>query len=301
MPKKQSAPAILPILIILAVIGGGLYFLFKPQPETVVRQAPSFDQNQTIERKKTPQRAQRPVEQDTPADTTPSDETGTLRQAPMVATLKDPCREQTAKLDEFFSYLDEQEYVESYQFPEGSKKMISTLVNDLLASPPSLNSSRFNGVDTARNAAHIYRVVGGQNIFFLLKIIDNERDLLEEVAADFYQWFKISDQCRGHSYPLRPNLAELYEYASFFLHSAGGQAYLARREPSLALLCRFYSIVIIHQAEKNGLNSHRIDLSPYLFAITNEMKETEDLAMKQRYLTTLHAIIGSESISSPSF
>ncbi|PLX48730.1 MAG: hypothetical protein C0613_09965 [Desulfobulbaceae bacterium] len=219
----------------------------------------------------------------------------------MVATLKDPCREKTARLDEFFSYLDEQEYIEGYQFPEGSKKMLSTLANDLLASPPPLNNDRLNGVDKARNAAHIYRVVGGQNLFFLLKIIDNERDLLEEVAADFYQWFTISDQCRGHSYPLRPSLEELYEYASFFLHSTGGQAYLARREPSLALLCRFYSIVIIHEAEKNGLNSHQIDLSPYLFAITNEMKETEDLAQKQRYLTTLHAIIGSESISSPSF
>ncbi len=154
-----------------------------------------------------------------------------------------------------------------------------------------------SGTDVIKNTAHIYRQLGAQNLTFLLKIIENEADLMEETCGYFHAWVNISPHCLNHSFPVRPELDDLYEYAVFFMETTGGQAYLARRENNLRLLAQYYSILIIHDADQQGLNKYNIDISPLLANVLATMEDSDELAGKRSYLTTLYDI--RQQLASP--
>ncbi|MDR9501405.1 MAG: hypothetical protein RI601_06375 [Desulfurivibrionaceae bacterium] len=202
----------------------------------------------------------------------------------------DPCLKTTQRLDMFFAYLDEQKYIQQYQFPDDSKEIISGLINNLLESPPPINGKRLNGADMIRNSTHIYQTLGRQNLTLLLDIMENEADLMEETSGYFHEWIKISPQCRHYSYPLRPTLEDLYEYAVFFQQTPGGRSYLQRRQDHLRLLAQYYSLLIIHQAEQQGLNKYEISLASLLPPLIGEMEESETLAGRKNYLAVLYDI-----------
>ncbi len=291
MPKKPSSTPLLPIIIILAVIASGLFFLFEPQKEAPAPPVSPKQENtlqSPTEKVKTSPKSFS-VENNAPSPS-PDDQEIRLRLAPMEAMVTNPCLETTQRLDLFFAYLDEQEYIEKYQFSHGSKEMISSLINTLLESPPVINGKGLNNADIIRNSAHIYRTLGAQNLTILLKIIVNEADLMEETCRHFHAWLTISRQCLNHSYPLRPSLENLYEYASFILETTGGKAYLARRQGSLRLLAQHYSVLIVHQAEQQGLNKYNINLASLLPDLIGNMEESEELAEKNSYLASLYDI-----------
>jgi hypothetical protein len=290
MPKKQFSTPLLPIVIILVVIAGGIFFLFKPHQEIPVTPATPPQQGQTT-------LSGSPEGEDSPTDTTPEqnlptpDEHGNLlRQAPMTASPVNPCSEASRKLDLFFTYLDEQDYIQKYQFPHDSKELLSTLINSLLDSPPVINGKALTDTDILRNTAHIYRTLGPQNLTILAKIMENEADLVEETCDSFQHWFTLAAQCLDHPYPLRPSLEKRYEYAVFFLETTGGRAYLNRRPGSLRLLGQYYSVLTIHQAQLQGLNIHDIKLAPILPLLIGEIEASDELASKSRYLTSLYDI-----------
>ncbi|MEN8258436.1 MAG: hypothetical protein ABFS09_11300 [Thermodesulfobacteriota bacterium] len=291
MAKKKTSTPLLPLIIILVVIAGGLFFLFKPQQETPVTPGSprQEDLSQPFVEDREPASPPASAENKLPGQISDEQEPP-LRKAPMEAALTNPCLETIQRLDLFFSYLDEQEYIQKYQFPHDSKEMVSTLLNSLLESPPTMNGKNFNGADAIRNTAHIYRKLGAQNLTILRKIIDNEADLMEETCGYFHAWINISPQCLNHSYPLRPSLENLYEYAAFFMETTGGKAYLARRESNLRLLAQYYSILFIHKADQRGLNKYNIDLTPLLSHLLGEMEDSDELAGKSNYISTLYDI-----------
>ncbi len=289
MPIKKSSTPILPIIIILAVIVGGLYFLFKPQQDAPVT-APSSAQEEglvpSLQTRDIPDsNAEEQSNQPSPG---PDEPAPLFRQAPMEAVVIDPCLKATQKLDLFFAYLDEQEYIQQYQFPHDSKEIISGLLNNLLESPPPINGNRLNGTEMIRNSAHIYQTLGRQNLTMLLDIMANEADLMEETSGYFHEWLKISPQCRHFTYPLRPTLEDLYEYAVFFQQTPAGRGYLQRRQDHLRLLAQYYSLLIIHQAEQQGLNKYQVSLASLLTPLISEMEEAETLAGKKTYLAVLY-------------
>lgn len=291
MQKKTSSIPFLPIIIILAVIGGGLFFLFKPQQDTFLVPAPESQeyasQLSNLGKIDSPEKQEITANLSTPA----VDEQETpLRKAPMQVSLSNPCLEATERLDLFFSYLDEQEYIQQYQFPQASKEIVSTLLNTLLDSPPAIKGKNISSTDIIRNATHIYRTLGPQNLSILFKIINNEADLMEETCGSFHEWFVISTKCHNQPYPLRPSLESLYEYASFFLKTSGGQAYLTRRESHLRLLAQYYSVLIIHQADQKHLNKYNISVATLLPHLISEMEGSDDLAGKNGYLAALYDI-----------
>lgn len=290
MPKKQFSTPLLPIIIILVVIAGGIFFLFKPRQEIPVTPA-------TPPQQEAPTLSGNPDDAANPADSaldqslpTPVDQGNLLRQAPITASLINPCSEASRKLDLFFAYLDEQEYIQKYQFPYDSKELLSTLINSLLDAPPVINGKPLTDADLLRNTAHIYRTLGPQNLTILAKIMEHEADLMEETCDSFQHWFTISGQCLDHPYPLRPSLEKLYEYAAFFLETTGGQAYLNRRPGNLRLLGRYYSLLTIHQAQLQGLNTYNIKLAPLLPLLISEIEASGELADKNRYLAALYDI-----------
>ncbi len=289
MSKKPSSTPIIPIVIIVAVILGGLFFLFKPQKEIPVTPASPQQENIPLPSADNAEdSSEESMVNTNPAKSLHTEQPPRLRQAPMQATLTNTCLESTQRLDQFFDYLDDQEYIQQYQFPHGSKEMISGLINTLLESPPVINEQSHTGADIISNAAHIYRTLGTQNLTFLLKIIKNEADITEETCGYFYEWFNLMPMCLNHSYPLRPSLENLYEYAAFFLQTTGGRAYLARREGHLGLLAQYYSILIINQADQQGLNKYKINLAPLVPNLIGEMEQSDALAEKNNYLAALY-------------
>lgn len=291
MPKKHSTTPLLPIFVICAVIVGGLFFLFKPRQEIPVTPASPSQETMRLSPDEDKEKPQQTDNINGNLASQSSDEQGPLlRLAPMEAVLNNPCFEASQKLDHFFTYLDDQEYIQKYQFPHDSKVLISNLINTLLKSPPVINGKTLSSSDIIRNSAHIYRTLGPQNLTILYKIIKNEADLMEETCSSFHEWFNISTQCLNHPYPLRPSLESLYEYASFFLETTGGKAYLARREGNLRLLAQYYSVLIIHHADQRGLNKYNIKLTPLLPLLIKEIEDSDELADKKSYLASLYDI-----------
>jgi hypothetical protein len=79
----------------------------------------------------------------------------------------------------------------------------------------------------------------------------------------------------------------LYHYAGFFLNTIGGRSYLFRRPLGLRLLCSYYSLLILQEADKQGRNSYGIDALPFIAPLAREIALYPDFRFKQTYLKNL--------------
>jgi hypothetical protein len=70
----------------------------------------------------------------------------------------------------------------------------------------------------------------------------------------------------------------------------GGRAYLFRRESGLRMLTLYYSILVLDQANRDGLNSEGVDIVPPLDALIEEMRYSRRLSGRHRYLEVLREI-----------
>lgn len=222
---------------------------------------------------------------ETPLATTPSP--SVVMKKPVTQTPVDPCAIATNKLDTFFSYLDEQEYVADYGLNEKSKDHLIKLAEKLYAHPPVVTRETDNLFTILTNSAHFYRVLGKTDVLLLKDILTNEADQLETIMADFYNWSKTEPSCGNHPYPLPLPLKSLYEYAGFFLNTLGGQSYLFRRESITRMLVKFYSVLIIDQANEKGLNRHGIDIRAHLRSTIEEMEVSQGIENRDDYVSKL--------------
>ena len=79
----------------------------------------------------------------------------------------------------------------------------------------------------------------------------------------------------------------LYHYAGFFLNTIGGRSYLYRRTLALRLLCTYYSLQILQEADKQGKNAYGIDVFPFIAPLATEIALYPDFRLKQSYLKNL--------------
>ena len=121
-------------------------------------------------------------------------------------------------------------------------------------------------------------------------ILDRERDKIEDVASELYQWTSINS-CRSNQFNFRPELAKVYEYAGFFLNTMGGRSYLFRRDSRSRLLVNYYSILIVEIANEKGLNRHGIDISLLIPQLINEIESSNQLIYKENYLDQLYNLL----------
>lgn len=283
---KPTSASLIPVLIIVSIIAGGLYVLFKPQPD-IIRQpdrTPSTQQDKKIQH-------------ETQLDTQPdpaSNEAGPTtqtqyRRAPMEVVVVDPCLEAIKKLDIFFLYLDSQDYIKEYQFPNGSKEFISSMVNIGLSRPPRYESEK-SIVTQIKTGTYLYQTIGAQNLLILAKILINEPDQLEAVFENFYSWSFMAGQCPNRTYSIRPQLGQLYQYALFFIDTQDGQRYVTRRDSLTNLLTRYYALKIIKEAQTNHIDKYNIDLTPHVLSLITDMESSDLLEKKTTYLTTLYSL-----------
>ena len=304
---KNRQSLFVPICILLLVIlaGAGIYFIGKPQqqndssstpdkPSIVAEQIPAQDEP-------TPTVRPAPLETTAP-DTQPQapeeiqriEEPGITGpvmpgQTAQQNTIENECELLGNQLYNFFIHIDSEEYMKSFALEEPSQAYFTRLAYKLLDNPPIISRESDDLYTILKNMAHFFRVIGKNNIIIIKTILDRERDKIEDVASELYQWIIIGD-CRNDRFEFASNLDKAYEYAGFFLNTLGGQAYLFRRESNKRLLAKYYCIMVIDRANAKIVNRHGIDIIPPLDSLVKEMELSETLIYREQYLRILHSL-----------
>jgi hypothetical protein len=199
------------------------------------------------------------------------------------------CGQLAGRLRTFFTHLDRQEYIQDFHLGVSAQEYFLGLATKLLNNPPVVSRESDDLYTILKNMAHFFRVIGGKNIMMIKTILDRERETIEDVAADLFQW-TTGQQCRTEGFTFHTPLNKMYEYAGFFLSSMGGRSYLFRRDSRSRLLVNYYAILLVDRANREGINRHGIDLKPLLSTTINEIENTNQLIYKEKYLDALYAL-----------
>jgi hypothetical protein len=105
----------------------------------------------------------------------------------------------------------------------------------------------------------------------------------------FYRWLTLGERCPDPE-NIRPSMTTLYQYAGFFINTTGGRAYLFRRPSGLRLLVSYYSVLIIHEADKKGRNNCGIDIFPLIEPLKNEIRYYPDFQFQEEYIGQIEEI-----------
>ncbi|MDY7033036.1 MAG: hypothetical protein SVY10_14160, partial [Thermodesulfobacteriota bacterium] len=145
------------------------------------------------------------------------------------------CEDLKHQMLALFSYLDQSEYVQSYNFKGGIHGLLRGTVQKLSRTKPIVSGETRNLYKLIKNTAHLYRILGRKRVELIQDILTNESDILEYASALFYEWFTHGNRCED-SLGIRPSERIMYEYAGFFLNTLSGRSYLLRRESRLSTL-----------------------------------------------------------------
>jgi hypothetical protein len=194
------------------------------------------------------------------------------------------------RLMSFFSYMDNQEYVQSYKFKEGTYHQYQIAIKKLSSKLPIVSGEMSSLYNIVRNVAHFYRVMGKKRVLLIKQILQNESEVIESVMRTFYLWFTMDDE--GHStIQGRPSMENMYEYAGYILNTLGGRSYLLRRDPKVRTLTAYYCILILDKANDEELNSKGIDIRPYIGSLLMEIENQTGLVHQKEYLTKLRELM----------
>lgn len=204
------------------------------------------------------------------------------------ANIEDQSQLLADRLKAFFDHLDNQQYISEFKLTGGSQKHFNGVLRKLFANPPIVSRETDDLFTILKNMAHFYRMLGKNDIILIKNILANEEDRLESVMSDFYQWTIIGQQYKSESLDITLPLKDLYEYASFFLNTLGGQSYLFRRDAKTRMLVKYYAILLIDRANTQSLNRHGIDIRFSVDSLLKEMETAQKLLYKNEYLGELY-------------
>ncbi len=297
--RKKRGNSVPPVFIIffilfLFVIGGASIFFFNDQDEG---SAPSPDHIKPETERVSGSEQSSPVDTgqllpDVGISKEQLEEPGVPGPAVTDDTdnLEKECELLADKLYNFFIHIDTKEYMEPFALHVPSQTYFTELAYRLLDNPPVVSRESDDLYTILKNMAHFFRVIGGKNILLMKTILDRERDKIEDVASELYQWITI-DTCRSERFDFTAPLEKIYEYAGFFLNTMGGRSYLFRRDSRSRLLVNYYSILIVATANELGLNRHGIDISLLIPQLIQEIESTTQLIYKENYLDQLYGLM----------
>ncbi len=200
------------------------------------------------------------------------------------------CKALATRLHAFFNLLDSKEYFRQFHVGLPAQQYFLKLAEKLLGNPPVVSRETDDLYTMLKNMAHFFRVIGGRNITIIKTILDRERDTVEDVAADLYQW-TTGPECDEPEFPFHASIEQLYEYAGFFLNSISGRSYLFRRDSRSRLLVNYYAILLVNEANKEGDNRYGIDLRMLIPRAIDEIEHSNQLIYKEKYLDTLYGLL----------
>jgi hypothetical protein len=194
------------------------------------------------------------------------------------------------KVKEFFSYLDEKDYIKAYGLGQDTFLSFQSMVDRLAKTPPTVSAEFKDPFLLMRNVAHFYRVLGKKDLLLAREVITNEAEIAEPVGAILFEWCLPEGPQPEGGIERRPSLGTLYEYAGFFLNSVGGRSYLLRRDSRIRILTTYYCVLIVDRANREEANRHGIDIRPHIDSIAEEIGNQRGLVFQKEYLDTLEGL-----------
>ncbi len=218
---------------------------------------------------------------------------GTLEggRVPEVEDRVDECARIERDVRDFFGYLDEQEYVRRLTRDADAWSVFVRALGKLAARPPVPAGEGLDPAVMTRNIYHLFRVLDDREIHLAKDVIEHEGDTLELNLDILYPWLTLGGRCpdpRG----IRPSQEILYRYAGFFMNTIGGRSYLFRRATWLRLLISYYAVLILHDADREGINSYGIDVLPMAQRLRDEVARYGGYHFQGTYLERLDAVAG---------
>ncbi|MGD9318619.1 MAG: hypothetical protein PVH99_01585 [Desulfobacteraceae bacterium] len=292
-----------PLIILLVLVAAALvaYFLFqgKKREERKVQES-KVEETKTKEaeaeetkekEKKTSVGKPAPTQEEAPqvAAKTPRREEPMLPEAAKEGRpteKEDYCDKIEKGVQDFFTYLNKERYVRNLEAGMDSYERFKGVMMKLSSEPPVPAGENMDTLIMTRNIYHFYRLLEREDIRLIREIMRNEADSLELNLDIFYKWLMLGDQCPDPQ-KTRPSLEVLYQYAGFFLNTIGGRAYLYRRPLNVRLLISYYSLLIVHEADKMGKNSYGIDVFPEVTPLAREISLYPDFHFQNEYILQL--------------
>ncbi|MFT5698092.1 MAG: hypothetical protein ACI8ZB_000946 [Desulforhopalus sp.] len=192
------------------------------------------------------------------------------------------------KLNNFYSHLDTQQYMQDFKLSESSKDHFSKLIQNLIDNPPVVTRETDDLFTLLKNTAHFFRVIGKSNILILKGILDREKASFESILQAFYTLTNKPEYLKD-AYSISLDTDALYDYAGFFLNTMGGRLYLFRRDSNSRMAVSYYAILIIDRANDSGDSRHGIDIRPAVDSLIEEIENGgNNLQLRDTYLDTLY-------------
>jgi hypothetical protein len=297
-PSRRPRSLLFPAFVLVLLTTGVFWFLFNRDTPPPL-QSPAFSEREAAD----PSTALSPglTESASPApDSVPLPGEGPVpeavgdigEQAVSTPSPSLPSKEQlplaVEKVNAFYHYLDQQEYIRTRHLATPSHIYLSGLIQKAVDNPPIVIRETDDLYTILKNSAHFFRILGKDNILLIRDILNQEKEKLEEVMANSYL---LSEQpeALAKEFSLKIPESSLYEYACFFLNTMGGRLYLSRRDSGTRMLVTYYSIMIIHKANIEESNKYGLALQPAIDMLTAEMETGGNhLLYKEVYLDTLY-------------
>ncbi len=197
------------------------------------------------------------------------------------------CYRLEKKINAFFSYLDQQGFADAASVEAGgTRQVFEEMVSELAEHPPMIIGETRDIVSLMHNQAHFFRILKKERIEMVRQILNTEPDVLEHAMGNFYDYYVKLGGCGGQGEAI-VSLETLYEYASFFLNTLSGKSYLLRRGSTIRCLTRYYSVLVLHQANKATLNRYGIDIRPHIELALDDIRNQNSLIYQDQYIERL--------------
>lgn len=266
------------LLLIIALIAGGLLIFYYTYFGGKSRKQPTF---QEVEEKKSEELVKSsPETEDLLAQSPPLERVEEVESKEM--KVQDECQKMEKDLQDFFTYLDTKDYIRELRIEGGTFNHFIKIIRALSLHPPIPAGEGLNYDMIISNIYHFYRALELKDLELIKLILKNEADTMEINLALFYKWLMSNDKC-GQKEGIPPTLNTLYKYAGFLINSIGGRSYLFRRETRLRLLLYYYSLLIIHEADKKKMNNFGVDITPFLEPLAEEIENYKFLYFRKEY------------------
>jgi hypothetical protein len=196
------------------------------------------------------------------------------------------CERIDQEIQGYFRYLNAKGYVKHLGEGLDTYVQFKTMIRKLSAKLPIPAGEGIDSTIISDNIFLFFRVLDKNDFRLIRDLLKNEEDTLEPTLDLFYRWLTLGSRCPDPE-GIRPSQSVLYHYAGFFLNTIGGRSYLFRRSLGLRLLCSYYSLLILQEADKQGKNSYGIDVLPFIAPLAREIALYPDFRFKHTYLKNL--------------
>ena len=196
------------------------------------------------------------------------------------------CKELEESLRSFCRYLDAGETFRSQKIYNDSWALLNNIFDTLDQKTPEMSAEAYRPSIIIENSFYFFRSLGKEKIDIAREVLRYEADLAEPLMGILYHWLVTGRRCNKLP-PSPPTLKIMYQYAGFFLNTLGGHSYLYRQDSRIRLLTIYYAILVVHEANLQGLNEMGLDLRFFLPLIFDEIQSRNDLFYAEDYLQTL--------------